>query len=808
MGVETELLGLKNRYDGKEFRVIEREDGTIAVLAGDRVLVDSGVVPVTAIPSSGGIVASAAGVDFNLSKIANSASGGYALTDTDIAARPPRLWPIDSVPHRLFCAMGSYAYGHTTDISQIVRVDASTRESTLGYKFPSGWSISDIYAGHNCILVMAVETATLTYSLWRSTDGQSVTRVHDIGREPDGITHRPYVRILQRGLDRGQINGQPALVFATYNVATDNAVAGLGEIGDANYIATSVDDGQTWQRINTWNWNYATGTGIRTIKHFHAVRYDRWRDTWWICSGDSNDESALIKWDGKSAGPGNVTPAQIASGAYPGWDCRTGSQRWRAVDLLITDEWIESFTDSIGNSTGGIWRCRPDFSMSHRVDHANRGQNHDGWAALLASDGTHLWCDDCRADATLPSQRYIGIYGSANGNQYFEIGRIALTGTGVKIPRGFFEAGGAIWFSCDGEAGKGAYSTTVMRLSGRFREERPDNLAPAYFVNFAGGSDAADGYGQASAWKTARNLFGSNRVTHGARIVLSAGTSTENGVSTIDYAANASAATDTSRHIQISGAGMDATAVVLSGATEGWRDASAAKTWAVELCAMTLRQSDATKAVLWDNANPTGGTPEWVVREARIGDTSVGSSRALYLRGSVVRVVRSQVCNISDSVKYALYTDGSAMLEITASQILGGRSIQRTNSKITALNCELQRFANTGLLIDATATVAPVVGGCVFGPADQIPMQNGSANVTLDNSNCYGNVFSAIPAAAGVPAPVLPTAGILDRDPVTLLPFSWSALGGVGGATGVRWDYAGAPMRVKPVAGCREIAEI
>lgn len=56
MGVETELLGLKNRWDGKEFRVIERADGTIAVLAGDTVIVDSGVVPVTAIPSGGGLV--------------------------------------------------------------------------------------------------------------------------------------------------------------------------------------------------------------------------------------------------------------------------------------------------------------------------------------------------------------------------------------------------------------------------------------------------------------------------------------------------------------------------------------------------------------------------------------------------------------------------------------------------------------------------------------------------------------------------------------------------------------------------------
>lgn len=55
MGVETELLGLKNRYDGKEFRVIEREDGTIAVLAGDVVITDTGKVPVTATLSDQGL---------------------------------------------------------------------------------------------------------------------------------------------------------------------------------------------------------------------------------------------------------------------------------------------------------------------------------------------------------------------------------------------------------------------------------------------------------------------------------------------------------------------------------------------------------------------------------------------------------------------------------------------------------------------------------------------------------------------------------------------------------------------------------
>ena len=55
MGVETELLGLKNRYDGKEFRVVEREDGTIAVLAGDVVIADTNKVPVTASVSDQGV---------------------------------------------------------------------------------------------------------------------------------------------------------------------------------------------------------------------------------------------------------------------------------------------------------------------------------------------------------------------------------------------------------------------------------------------------------------------------------------------------------------------------------------------------------------------------------------------------------------------------------------------------------------------------------------------------------------------------------------------------------------------------------
>lgn len=55
MGIEQELFGIKNRPEGQEFKVIERADGSIAVLAGEKVLVDSGVTPVTAVPSGAGL---------------------------------------------------------------------------------------------------------------------------------------------------------------------------------------------------------------------------------------------------------------------------------------------------------------------------------------------------------------------------------------------------------------------------------------------------------------------------------------------------------------------------------------------------------------------------------------------------------------------------------------------------------------------------------------------------------------------------------------------------------------------------------
>lgn len=721
----------------------------------------------------------------------------YIVSHADLEARPPRLWPVDAVPYRLFCQVGGVAFGHGDSNRTLAAVNTTTRVGTLGHVFPDG-SILDIFPGFGCALVVH-QTAAGLRSLYRTVDGQSVELVHDFGRDPDGSVHRPHPRLLMRGLERGYLDGQPALVMATYNDGNTSIVDGTPE--DAIYIAKSLDDGRTWERVNTWNYDFATATGAHNVRHFHAVRYDQWRDCWWFAAGDTNAESAIIRWDGRSPAPGNVSMASIAAGNYPGWMCSTGSQRWRAVDLLVTEDWIESFTDTVSDVTGGIWRMRPDFSESHRVDHSNVDKKHDGWAALLASDGTHLWCDSCRENA-VGNQRYVGIYASKNGNRYWEIGRIALTVSGAQLPRGFFEdPAGLIWYSQSGEAGKGTFATTVMRLQGKFIDQRPDCLAPAYFVDPANGSDTNNGWSVATAWKTVRNALLGQKVTPGARVMVSAGTSVEDALGSIEYASNARAAYDTTRPVQISGQGAGETTVVLP---SGWRGTSA-QMWRIDFCDMTVECANTASSILHDSGTQSAGVPEWTLRDCVIGSRTVGAPRAIYPRVAKVKAYRTRFLNLTDSTKVSVQVAGTGVFEGYACVFTGGRNILEADGTLVLKHCEFHDYSVAAVSLSASAVVAPRIENCVFaGASAGLPISNSSSTVVLDGTMLINNYYGK-PNGESVPLPTLQVAGPLARDESTLTPFAWSTLVGVAQPAGVAWDYYGNPFRARPAIGAVEI---
>lgn len=415
--------------------------------------------------------------------------------------------------------------------------------------------------------------------------------------------------------------------------------------------------------------------------------------------------------------------------------------------------------------------------------------------------------DSCRADTTSDDQRYIGVYASKDGNRWFDVGRFALTGTSVKVPRGLFNAGGKVWISVTSEAGKSTYQTTAYRLAGKFREERPDNLGPCYYVDFSNGNNSNDGWSQAGAWKELRNIFAtSGKLTPGARVVVSVGTSVENGISTIDYSANASPANDTSRHIQISGQGKDATKVTVSGATQGWSDASTTKTWNIEFCAMTIEQSDPTKTLFWGPATVSVTPSVWTLRDARVGNSLTGCSRVFHLRATDLVSYRSEITQIIDSTKYTLYVEGTANATLYASRLYGGRALQAADGKISIQHCEMQSFANTGIAMLSGCTRPMEVKNSVFSDSGQAPLANSSAT-TVTEAEIFGNLYCN-DNGAGIPLPLLfSQSGAVDRNPTTLTPYTWSTMLGKCSPIGVKWDFNGNPFRLAPAVGSVEASD-
>jgi hypothetical protein len=480
-----------------------------------------------------------------------------------------------------------------------------------------------------------------------------------------------------------------------------------------------------------------------------------------------------------------------------------GTQRWRTVDVLITEDWVQSFTDTVSVNYGGIWRMRPDLTDSHRCSNLVSGKQHNGWSAVLCADGTQLWIDQCRSDTTTNEQRHIAIYGSATGDKFFEIGRVALNGTGVAVlmPGFFQDANGLVWLSSTYVAGKGSYETTVCRLQGKFREERPDNVAPAYFVDIASGNDGNSGKTAPLAWKSVRTALLSNVVTHGARVVVSAGESTENGVSAIDHSANSYPAADTARAVQISGQGRGATTIVLSGATDGWRNSDPAKTWNVEIADLTLKQSNATGICLQDQSTVSGAAGQWTLRDATIGDATTGAAYTLYLRTSKAKAFRSRIENIQNASKYCVYASGGAEFTAESSLIIGARSGQLTGATVVLKHCDFLNFATTGYTINSGATVVPKIINCVFDGADQTPINNASA-LTPATTDIYGNYLCKA-ATGSVPTQAIAVGEAISLD-ASYRPLAGSVLENSGTAAGISWDYSGAPFRVTPSIGAMQ----
>ncbi len=144
--------------------------------------------------------------------------------------------------------------------------------------------------------------------LWRSTDGgRTCERVHRVnshgisrgrGIMPEGLAE-DHDGVLYYGEYHQNINSEPVSVYR------------------------SLDDGKTWEV----SYQFKAGE----VRHIHSVSVDSFTDTVWVTTGDRDRECVIAYSVDKGRSFHTVG---------------TGSQQWRAVDLIFTKDSVYWGTDS------------------------------------------------------------------------------------------------------------------------------------------------------------------------------------------------------------------------------------------------------------------------------------------------------------------------------------------------------------------------------------------------------------------------------------------------------------------------------
>ena len=139
-----------------------------------------------------------------------------------------------------------------------------------------------------------------------------------------------YVRTLEnRSFCVADINGTKTLLIGEYN---NNPVRVNGLTNDQVRLMKSTDNGDTWTDVIHFNNDGSTNQ----IRHIHTVRQDPYSGNIYIGTGDADNQTGIIVWDGSSS---------LHSNAYDDFVVR-GAQRYRAVDFIFTQDNVFIFSDT------------------------------------------------------------------------------------------------------------------------------------------------------------------------------------------------------------------------------------------------------------------------------------------------------------------------------------------------------------------------------------------------------------------------------------------------------------------------------
>lgn len=340
-------------------------------------------------------------------------------------------------------------------------------------------------------------------------DGQPVLRIGDIdGTEANQIDN---VSILGRGLC---IVGNTVYV-AEYNV---NGSRVSGATNDRVCLRRSTNAGTTWSVVAEWN-----SDGSHHVRHMHSVQFHA--GYVYMTFGDNNAESGILRWDGVS-----VLPSNQPLSAY--LECYTGAQRYRSGDILFPPgDYMYWMSDTdIGDSERGVWRSRKDMTDTpvRMSAHITAVQNHSGWYGAILPSGRMIFTSFVEQPAVDRNMRW---FGSDDGNDWSVVGTYQLKGGSGGGADEMFVRNGELYYAKAGGAGKSSVNDTTVLIPDDIIDPQRV-LHPVYWVSRRGRDTSDDyrGYSPDRPWRRLGYALTGDRVTHGARVIVTEGNYTESTI--------------------------------------------------------------------------------------------------------------------------------------------------------------------------------------------------------------------------------------------------------------------------------------
>ena len=427
------------------------------------------------------------------------------------------LEPVDFFDTRLMTEFGGFGYGVDVESSgQIIKLNLEngTKEN-FGVPVPVG-NLQNIAFMTDGTCFAEGHNGDTVYKLYRSTDLGATWFLSNT----QGIAQVWGAR------NRGIVQYKNMILYAEYNV---NGSRVAGSTNDRLRLRKSTDNGTTWSDIVVWNTDGTT----RNTRHMHGVVVSKDGESAYILTGDTNTESAVIKWDGVTAIPDNTPLTNVQ--AVTGLPTLSGKQAFRANDLIEEDGWLYWVSDAPNNEifqaeNAGAFKAKTDLSEWLKISDvtaADRGTA--GRLGCLLPTGEIVW--QCNNEDSSTGFRYSAIVVSNKSKTVWKtVG--AYRGDASQsfyYRRAFFLVGDTMYMSNDYGSGKSLETSVAFRLidrefKGDFRTEQSlDTIHPAYWVDPVNGSNSNNGWSPRTPFLTIDYALTGDRVPYGGVVQLAEG---------------------------------------------------------------------------------------------------------------------------------------------------------------------------------------------------------------------------------------------------------------------------------------------